>query len=131
MKTAVVLAASALLALAGCSGGSDSGTSQTSPSPSASASDPAIIGPVIVEPDQTDVQATVGRTIVFRVGANPGRWDITTDNDQVLRVQRGGKDGEAIFNPGAEALAAGTATVTLTDTKSKLDALEYTVTVTE
>lgn len=90
-----------------------------------------MIGPIMVPAGQTDVEATVGRTIVFEVGAKPGRWKIATDNAEVLKVTPGGKDGTAVFNPGAEALAAGTATVTLTDKKSSLDALVYNVTVTE
>lgn len=90
-----------------------------------------MIGPIMVEPDQDTVEATVGRTIVFNVGDNPGDWDIETDNTEVLKVIKGGEKDGAVFNPGAEALAEGTATVTLTDTVSGLDAMEYTVTVTQ
>lgn len=90
-----------------------------------------MIGPIVVEPDQTEVEATVGRMIDFNVGDNPENWSIETDNPEVLSVTPGKKEGDAYFNPGAEALAVGTATVTLTDTKSNLDAMEYTVTVTE
>jgi hypothetical protein len=136
MRTAALLAA-ALLALAGC-GGSDAET-VTSPSPAtptaASPAEPSPVpsveAPIIVEPDQSDVEAAVGQAIVFKVGAKPGRWEITTDAPDVVQVLPGGKDGDATFNPGAQALAPGTATVTLTDKTSDLDALEYTITVTE
>lgn len=90
-----------------------------------------MIGPIVVEPDQTEVEATVGRMIDFTVGDDPQHWTIETDNPEVLKVTDGKKEGDAYFNPGAEALAVGTATVTLTDTEGDLDAMEYTVTVTE
>jgi hypothetical protein len=85
----------------------------------------------MVEPDQTDVEATVGRFLNFNVGDNPGQWNIESDNPSVVAVTQGGEKDGAVFNPGAEALAVGTATVTLTDTESNLDAMVYTVTVTE
>ncbi len=87
-----------------------------------------MIGPIIVGPDQTQVTATVGRFVVFNVGDNPGQWDIATDNADVVSVEKGGERDGATFNPGAQALSVGTATVTLT--ANNLDALEYTITVT-
>ncbi len=141
MKTAIVIAGTvAALALAGCS--SSSSETSTSPTPAAetTAAAPAetmaspqasMVGPIIVEPDQTEVEATVGRFIDFNVGAKPGRWDIESDNPTVVAVTKGGKQGGAVMNPGGEALAVGTAVVTLTDTASDLDALQYTITVTE
>jgi hypothetical protein len=139
MRTSAVLVTAALLALSGCSG-SDSGTdsspaateSAASIAPSAPASPVASIpAPVMVEPGQSDVEATVGQAIVFDVGAKPGRWEITTDDPEVLQVVPGGKDGDATFNPGAQALSPGTATVTMTDAQGELDDQEYTVTVTQ
>ena len=85
----------------------------------------------MVEPGQTEVSAKVGQFIDFNVGAKPGRWQVSSSDTAVLTVTPGGKNGDATFNPGAEALAPGTATVTMTDKKSKMDAMEYTVTVTE
>lgn len=132
MKIAIIAAAglAGALALGGCSSSSSSTSESASPtaSPSGSA---GMIGPIMVPAGQTDVEATVGRTIVFDVGSKPGRWKIETDNTEVLKVTPGGKEGDATFNPGAEALAVGTATVTLTDKKSSLDAMVYNVTVTE
>ncbi len=136
MKTVIIIAGTAaVLALTGCSSSSSDTTS--SPSPAATSAeattspDAGMIGPIVVEPDQTEVEATVGRMIDFQVGDSPEHWTIETDNPEVLSVTPGKKEGDAYFNPGAEALAVGTATVTLTDTKGDLDAMEYTVTVTE
>lgn len=136
-KIVVVAGAAALLALAGCSSDSSSSDASASPAEQTTAAtmeaspEASMIGPIMVTPDQTEVEATVGRTIVFDVGAKPGKWDIETDDPTILAVTKGGKKDGAVFNPGAEALAEGTATVTLTDTKSGLDALQYTVTVTQ
>ena len=89
-----------------------------------------MIGPIIVEPSQTGVEATVGRDIVFNVGDDPGQWEISSDNEAVGSVEAGGERDGATFNPGAKALSVGEATVTLADQKG-MDALQVTVTVTE
>lgn len=129
MKTIVAVSFAGLLALSACSSSSDDATPAT-PLPTASPTAAEVIGPIIVGADQTEVEATVGRTIVFDVGPKPARWDISTDNSAVVSVSKGGKKDGATFNPGALALAAGEATVTLEDTKG-MDALVYTITVTE
>lgn len=134
MKTAIVtVGAVAILALTGCSSSSSESTS--TPSPAATSAEPSaaasMIGPIMVEPDQTEVEATVGRSLNFNVGDNPGQWDISSDNPAVVAVTKGGEKDGATFNPGGEALSVGTATVTLTDTESNLDAMVYTITVTE
>ena len=87
-----------------------------------------MIGPIIVEPSQTDVEATVGRYISFNV-EDPGRWQISSSDESVVSVEAGGERDGATFNPGGQALETGEATVTLTDSEGG-DALEFTVTVT-
>lgn len=89
-----------------------------------------MIGPIIVEPSETEVEATVGRAIVFNVGDDPGQWEISSDNEAVVSVEPGGERDGAMFNPGATALSVGEATVTLAD-PAGMDALQVTVTVTE
>lgn len=129
MRTAIV-AAVALLALAGCS--SSDSAAESSPSPAASASEaPSLEAPIVVDPSQTEVSAKVGQFIDFNVGAKPGRWEVSSSDTTVLTVTPGGKEGDATFNPGGEALAPGTAVVTMTDKKSTMDAMEYTITVTQ
>jgi len=88
-----------------------------------------MIGPIIVEPSQTEVEATVGRYISFNV-EDPGRWQISSSDESVVSVEAGGERDGATFNPGGQALETGEATVTLTDSGGG-DALEFTVTVTE
>lgn len=89
-----------------------------------------MIGPIMVEPSQTEVEATVGRFLNFNVGEDPGKWEITSDNVAVVTVEKGGERDGATFNPGGEAVGVGEATVTLTDTTGG-DALEFQITVTE
>ena len=89
-----------------------------------------MIGPIMVEPSQTEVEATVGRFLNFDVGDNPGQWEISSDNEAVVTVEQGGERDGATFNPGGEDVGVGEATVTLTDTEGG-DALVYTVKVTE
>ena len=109
-----------VLAFTGCSSRSDS-SSTTSPTPVGS----NVLPPVIVTPDQTTAEAKVGDTIVFNV-EDPENAKISTDNEAVLSVMQGGKEGEALMNPGATALAPGTAVVAITDAAG---AREVTVTV--
>mgnify|MGYP003586378841 CR=1 FL=1 len=89
-----------------------------------------MIGPIMVEPSQTEVEATVGRYLKFNVGGDPGAWEIATDNEAVVTVEQGGERDGATFNPGGQAVGVGEATVTLTDTAGG-DALVVKVTVTE
>ena len=89
-----------------------------------------MIGPIMVEPSRTEGEATVGRSLNFNVGDNPGQWEISSDNEAVVTVEQGGERDGATFNPGGEAVGVGEAAVTLTDTEGG-DALVYTVKVTE
>lgn len=89
-----------------------------------------MIGPIIVEEGQTTVSAPVGRTIVFNA-ADPANTTITSSDESVLTVTAGYDDGSAIFNPGAEPLAPGTATVTIESADGSGEAWVIEVTVTE
>jgi len=89
-----------------------------------------MIGPIMVTPDQTEVPASVGRDIVFDVGDDPGKYEISTDNEAVVSVEAGGERDGATFNPGAKALSVGEATVTLDD-PAGMDALRFTITVSQ
>lgn len=64
--------------------------------------------------------------VVFNVD-DPTTWEISAEPDGVVKVQKGYDDGSAVFNPGAEALEAGVATVTLTNPAG--EELVFTITV--
>jgi outer membrane murein-binding lipoprotein Lpp len=94
--------------LAGCSS-SDESTTDTETS-----SETQMLPPVIITVDQMDAAAVVGDMIDIVVD-DPVNTVIAVDNADVLEIVQGYDDGSAIFNPGAKALAAGTATLTVTN----------------
>jgi hypothetical protein len=106
-------------------------TDSSAPSVSAEGTTAAVIGPIVVEPTQTDVVATVGRFLDFNVGPNPGEWKISSANEAVVgELMQGGERDGATYNPAAKALSVGSATVTL-ENSAGLEALVFKVQVTE
>ena len=95
--------------LAGCSSSDESATDTETSSESTQ-----MLPPVIITPDQMDATAVVGDMIDIVVD-DPVNTVIAVDNADVLEITQGSDDGSAIFNPGAKALAAGTATITVTN----------------
>lgn len=87
-----------------------------------------MLPPVIVEPTATTAEAKVGDTVVFNVDKLAGTTISTTTPDLVELTQGGEQDG-AEFNPGAKALAAGTAVVTVTNPDSSMR--DVTITISE
>lgn len=116
----------ACLFLVACGGGASPSPAQPSAAPSGSPAGAGLIGPVILEGETTSATVAVGRMVVFKVD-DPETWAISADPEGIVKVQAGYNDGSATFNPGAEALAPGVATVTLTNPAG--DKLEYTITV--
>lgn len=95
--------------LAGCSSSDESATDT-----SATSETTQMLPPVIVTADQMEATAVVGDMIDIVVD-DPVNTTITVDNADILEITQGSDDGSAIFNPGAKALAAGSATVTVTN----------------
>jgi hypothetical protein len=112
--------------LAGCS--ATSSPSAAAPSPVVPDSSPGaeIVGPVILDAEHTAGTVTVGRMVVLNVD-NPETWEISAEPVGIVLVQKGANDGSATFNPGAEALKPGQATITLVNPAG--DKLVFTVTV--
>jgi hypothetical protein len=117
--------------LAGCSS-SDSSSGETTASETTSEESmdggSQMLPPVIVEPGQTEASAKVGDFIDIVVEEIVGTT-IATDNPEILKISQAYDDGSAIFNPGAEALAPGTAVITVTTPDN--ESYDITVTVTE
>jgi len=128
---AAALAAAALATVGMLGACSSSGSSDSSaPAPAASTSGANVLPPVIVEPGQTTASASVGNFIVFNIPADDvAGTTIDTDQPEILEVTQAKQEGDALFNPGAKALAAGTAVVTITFPDSSTT--DVTVTVTE
>jgi PBP1b-binding outer membrane lipoprotein LpoB len=95
--------------LAGCSSDTESATDTATSSETTQ-----MLPPVIATADQMDVAAVVGNMIDIVVD-DPVNTTIAVDNSDVLEITQGKDDGSALFNPGAKALAVGTATVTVTN----------------
>lgn len=89
-----------------------------------------MIGPIIVEPGQTAVEAQVGRVVTFNVD-DVMTWMISSSDQAVMAVTAGKDDGSAQFLPGGEALAPGTTEVVLTNMDNTDETWTVTVTVTE
>ena len=136
-RRAVTYVATALLGvavLAGCS--SSSGSSESSATPASSgasaAASPAVsagmLPPVIITEGQTTATAKVGDFLDIVVKEVAGTT-VDTDKPELLEVTQAYEDGGAVFNPGAKALAAGTAILTVTNPDSSVR--DITVTITE
>lgn len=98
-----------LTVLAGCSSASDESTSTETTSEESA----QLLPPVIVEPGQTEAAAKVGDFIDIVVD-DPVETTIATTDTGIVEISQGYDDGSAVFNPGARALAVGTATITIT-----------------
>ena len=109
-KKAGAVAAAAMLGMtliAGCSSSSDSSSDQSV------SQDSQALPPVILEPGETQATAKVGDFIVVKAVQTAGTT-IATDKPDILKVQQAYEDGSAIFNAGAQVLAPGSATITVT-----------------
>jgi hypothetical protein len=100
--------------LAACSEASEPASTPSAAAPSASAT-VGLPAPIIADPGNTQISAKVGQTIVFNT-ADPANSTTSVvpsgaSDPQVLAVTQGYDDGSAQFNPSAQALAPGTATV--------------------
>ena len=123
----IAIAGAGVLTACGSSGGGSASSSAASSSaaPTQSEGGAGMIGPVIVEPGQTTAEVQVGRIITFKVD-DVAAWTIESSDPAVVAVTPGKDDGSAQFLPGGEALASGTATVTL---KNATTSEEWVVTV--
>jgi hypothetical protein len=133
----VAVSAIALLGVGVLAGCSSSGSSSSSSSASTAASTAAsaaastaasaaasagasagatagLPAPIIITEGQNTATAKVGDFIDIVV-KQPAGTTIDTDKPNLLEVTQAHQDGTAIFNPGAKALAAGTATIIVTN----------------
>lgn len=118
----LLLVASALAACAPAS-------SPAAPSPPAEGSGapaPQIVGPVILDPGATSATVPVGRFVVFSV-PEPASWTLAAEPADLVALTPGTQSDTLVTNPGAEALAPGTATVTLTNAAG--ERLVFTITI--
>jgi len=129
MRTAAALAASAVLGvavLAGCSSSSDS----TDTAASAEAGDSTqMLPPVIITEDQSSATCKVGDFLDIIVAEDKLAGTTVDSSDEALvEVTQAKQEGDALFNPGGTCLAAGEATLTLTDPQGGTRDIALTIT---
>ncbi len=122
ITAAAALALTGAVALAGCSSSSGSDTS-SSAAPVMS----PVQAPVVLDPTATSATMKVGQNLDINVTKLAGTT-IDTDKPDLLKITQGGSNGGADFNPGATALAAGTATITVTNPDNSKREIAVTIT---
>jgi hypothetical protein len=131
-RRVVAISACALLgvvALAGCSSSSSSTPSSAAASAAGSAAaSTGMLPPVIITEGQTTATAKVGDFLDIVVDKVAGTT-VSTDKPELLEVTQAYEENGAVFNPGAKALAAGVATLTVTNPDNTTR--DITVTITE
>ena len=120
IRGSILAVAAVCLSLSGCSADDAAETPPASPTVETS---PEVLPPVFID-GPTPVEAAVGDTLVV---TSQGVVGVTTDNAEVLRVSQPTSDGSAEFNAGAEAIAAGTAILTVQGENADLYEVEVTV----
>ncbi len=123
IRTAAAVGAAALLGisvLAGCSSDSDSTSTETT-----SEENTQMLPPVIIEVGQTEATAKVGDFLDIIVEDVAGTT-VATDSPEIVALTQAKEEGGAVFNPGGQVLAPGTAIITVT----KPDMTESTITLT-
>ena len=129
MRTAAALAASAVLGvavLAGCSSSSDS--TDTAASAEAGGST-EMLPPVIITEDQSSATCKVGDFLDIIVAEDKLAGTTVDSSDEALvEVTQARQEGDAVFNPGGTCLAAGEATLTLTDPQGATRDIALTIT---
>jgi hypothetical protein len=134
-RTAVAASAAALIgvvALAGCSSASTSSESSAAASAAASASSSGgtqMLPPVIITADQTEATCKVGDNLDIVIDDKDlAGTTVDTDKPELVELTQAYEDGSAKFNPGGKCLAAGMATITVTNPDSSTRAIALTIT---
>jgi hypothetical protein len=129
VRTAAALSAAALLGvavLAGCSSSSESTETASAAASEGSAQLPA---PVIITEDQTEATCAVGNFLDIIVAEDQlAGTTVATSDEAVVTVTQARQEGDALFNPGGECVAAGSATITVTGADNTTRDIAITVT---
>lgn len=134
IRTVAAVGTAALLGvavLAGCSSSSES-TETASAAASAAASEGSteMLPPVIITEDQTEATCAVGNFLDIIVAEDKLAGTTVSSSDEALvTVTQAKQEGDALFNPGGECIAAGSAVVTVTNPDGS--AREIAVTITQ
>ena len=129
-RTVAAVSAAALMGaalLAGCSSSSDSAATASTAASAAASGSAQLPAPVIVEEGATEATCAVGNALDIVVPEDKlAGTTVASSDEAIVTVTQGGQDGDALFNPGGTCVAAGTATITVTNP----DSTKYDITVT-
>ena len=129
-RTAAAVGAAALLGmtvLAGCSSSSDS--TEASASAAASEGSSQMLPPVIITEDQTSATCAVGNFLDIVVAEDKlAGTTVDSSDEAIVTVTQAKQEGDALFNPGGECIAAGSATITVTNPDNTTRDIAITVT---
>lgn len=127
MRTAAAVGAAALLSvgvLAGCSSSSDTATDEA-----AAGESTEMLPPVIIAEGDTSATCAVGNFLDIIVAEDKLAGTTVDSSDPALvEVTQGGEEGDALFNPGGSCLAAGSATITVTNPDGSTRDIALTIT---
>ena len=129
IRTAAAISAAALLGvtvLAGCSSSSEPAESSSAAVATEGAE---MLPPVIITEDQTSATCAVGNFLDIIVAEDKlAGTTVASSDEAVVSVTQAKEEGGALFNPGGECLAAGSATVTVTNPDASVRDIAVTVT---
>ena len=130
VRTAAALSAAALLGvtmLAGCSSSSDS--AETASAAASADGGSEMLPPVIITEDQTSATCAVGNFLDIIVAEDQlAGTTVATSDEAVVTVTQAKQEGDALFNPGGECVAPGSATITVTGADNTTRDIAITVT---
>ena len=130
-RTAAAVSAAALLGitvLAGCSSSSSDTASSAAASEAASGST-EMLPPVIITEDQASATCAVGNFLDIIVPEDKLAGTTVASSDEALvTVTQAKEEGGALFNPGGECVAAGEATITVTNPDGSAREIALTIT---
>lgn len=131
VRTAAALGAAAILGvavLAGCSSSSES-TDTAAASAAASESGTEMLPPVIITEDQAEATCAVGNYLDIIVAEDKlAGTTVDSSDEAIVTVTQAKQEGDALFNPGGQCVAPGTATITVTGPDNTTRDIAITVT---
>ena len=131
-RTVAAVSAAALMGaalLAGCSSSSDSAATASTAASAAASGSAQLPAPVIITEDQTEATCAVGNFLDIVVADDKlAGTTVASSDEAVVSVTQAKEEGGATFNPGGECLAAGSATITVTNPDNTTRDIAVTVT---
>lgn len=134
IRTIAAVSATAVLGVAVLAGCSSSSSTDTAASPAASAaasaesSSASMLPPVIITADQSTATCKVGDNLDIVIDEKDlAGTTVDSDQPETVSVTQAKQEGDALFNPGGKCLAAGSATITVTNPDNSVRSIAITV----